>query len=132
MGDFSVSADFENIGPAKDAAKTFCDGRCSEEQSSIKDTIAYVLFGIGVAVAAAAFFTSLVLIGVGVAVLIAGVGYLYYNKSERKKIALKHEGITRNLHASLDDLAEEYVGYAREYAEHDTQSDRLVALLESV
>jgi hypothetical protein len=132
IGDFTAAADFEDIGPAKDAARAFCDAKCAEEQSTIKDVVAYVLFGVAAATAAGAFFTSWALFIVAAVALVGGAGYLYYNKSERQKVALKHEGIARNLQASLDDLSAEYAEYAREYAEHDTQSDRLIALLESV
>ncbi|MDZ4169622.1 MAG: hypothetical protein U1E26_08195 [Coriobacteriia bacterium] len=132
VDDFTVLADLDNMSSAKESAKNHCDVKRAAEQATVKDTVTYILIAAGVAVGIAAFFTSLSLLGVGAAAIIGGLGYIYYNRSEREKIGLKWDGITRNMQATLDDISAEFAGYAREYAEWDVLSERLVAQLESL
>lgn len=133
VDDFRVVADLENMGQAKDAARAHCEAKREAEHAGIKDLFAYVAFGVAaVFVVAAIAMRTPALLVLSVAGIIGGVGYLFYNKREREKVALKWDGVARNMQSTLDDISVEFSKYSREYAEWDTLSDRLVAQLEAL
>lgn len=132
IDDFSVSADLASIDSAKQAAVAHYEARRAADQAAVKDTVAYGMIGGGVVAAITSFFTSLMLLIVAAIALVGGIGYIFYNKAERQKIAIKYETVTKNVQSTLDEIAGEYKEYAREYTEYDLLSARLLALLESL
>jgi len=133
VDDFKVMADLENMSQAKGAAQAHCDMKRDAEQAAIKDLFAYVAFGGAAAIVVAAILMKApALLVLSLAGIVGGVGFLFYNKREREKLALKWDGIARNMQSTLDEVALEFGNYSREYAEWDMLADRLVAQLEAL
>lgn len=132
LDDFGFDADFADLAPAKEAAAGHCAAKCAEEQAAIKDIGGYVAMGVGAALFVAAFFVDLSVLAVAALAIVGGLGFMFYNKKEREKIALKWVSVEANMQHTLEGLGAEFTRYRQEYAEWDMLSDRLVAQLEAL
>lgn len=127
--DYASEADFSNESGEIQKAESFYEEQQRQEMDAVKNTSAYIAFGVGALCGAAAFFTDLLLLtGLGIGVCV-GAGLLAANSFKKKNIALRIQKSKTDVTDILHKLFGEYGDMTKLYRELDGVSEKIVGEL---
>lgn len=127
--DYASEADFSNESGEIQKAESFYEEQQRQEMDAVKNTSAYIAFGVGALCGAAAFFTDLLLLtGLGIGVCV-GAGLLAANSFKKKNIALRIQKSKTDVTDILHKLFGEYGDMKKLYRELDGVSEKIVGEL---
>ena len=132
VDDYQGSVDLDHVDRSGSAVESFYHEKAAADKAAVKNTPAFISFGIGAALILAAFFTIIPLVAVGVVVLLAGLTIMLVNSSKKKRIDLAHEQKIRNVKNVLTDIGEEYKQLEADYRKEDILAYELQNLLASL
>ena len=125
VDDYSGNIDMKNPESSRSEIETFYHDKANEAKAQIKNLSAYVSFGIGVAVAVAAFYTSLSLVALSAAAVVVGVVILLVNFGKKKSIDAAHERKISHVSGVFGEIAAEFELLENEFNECDELSPEL-------
>jgi hypothetical protein len=127
--DYKTDVDFTQQANENSKVESFYQEQQAQELAQVKDTGAYVAFGVAVVCAVASPFLSfLLLIGTGIGAVI-GAGILISNKFARKNIVLRIQKQKANVLDNLHKIFGEFETFKGIYKERDDVSERIFEAL---
>lgn len=124
--DYQTDVDFTQEAGEFGKAEDFYQDQQKQELSAVKNTMAFVAFGLGIACGVAAPFVHLALfagLGIGAAV---GVGILISNRYKRRNIMLRIQKQKENVLEILRRLFADFAKLRAIYQEYDGISTRIM------
>lgn len=124
--DYQTDVDFTQEAGELGKAENFYQDQQKQELSAVKNTMAFVAFGLGIACGVAAPFVHLALfagLGIGAAV---GVGILISNRYKRRNIMLRIQKQKENVLEILRRLFADFAKLRAIYQEYDGISTRIM------
>lgn len=124
--DYQTDVDFTQEAGELGKAEDFYQDQQKQELSAVKNTMAFVAFGLGIACGVAAPFVHLALfagLGIGAAV---GVGILISNRYKRRNIMLRIQKQKENVLEILRRLFADFAKLRAIYQEYDGISTRIM------
>lgn len=131
IGAYSATMDFENEQAEKTKADAFFAQLRDEQLASIKDTGAYIGFGVAAVSAVAALMWAGGLFAVTGCAACYGIFALMSNKSKRQQAELDYNSNCRVTGQIISDLCKEYQAYEKEFASFDAYADLILQELEN-
>lgn len=127
--DYKTDVDFTQQANENSKVESFYQEQQAQELAQVKDTGAYVAFGVaGVCAVASPFLSFLLLIGTGIGAAI-GAGILISNKFARKNIVLRIQKQKANVLDNLHKIFGEFETFKGIYKERDDVSERIFEAL---
>lgn len=131
IGEYSASMDLRSEQAEHQKARTFFEDRRDTALSLIKNTGAYISFGIAALGAVGAALLEPALLAVtGIAGCVGGAIFLV-NKSKRRQAELDCESDCRVTCQIISELCQEYSQFEQEFASFDAYADELLQELEN-
>ncbi|MCM1119263.1 MAG: hypothetical protein NC543_07885 [bacterium] len=124
--DYQTDVDFTQEAGELGKAESFYQDQQKQELSAVKNTMAFVAFGLGIACGVAAPFVHLALfagLGIGAAV---GIGILISNRYKRRNIMLRIQKQKENVLEILRRLFADFAKLRAIYQEYDGISARIM------
>lgn len=123
--DYAANVNFSDETGEAGRIEDFYQERQGQELSEVKNTAAYIAFGLGAACGAASFFTSLLLLtGLGIGACVGG-GILAANHFKKKNIVLRIQKQKANVTDILHKLFDDYGKVKETYRKFDSVSEEI-------
>lgn len=132
IDDYQGPVDLTHVDHSDSAVESFYHAKAATEKAAVKNTPAFISFGVGAALIIAAFFVAIPLAAIGVVALLAGLVIMLINTSKKKGIDLAREQNIRNVKNVLADIGKEYKQLEADYRKEDILSGELQKVLASL
>lgn len=119
IGEYAAEVDLAEKSKELENINKFYESKTKEKISEIKNTAAYVAFGIGAVCIIAAYFTHILFIGVGFICVLFGLIKILGNKRKIKNIMIEIQNKKHITQETLQKLFDEFVECDKLYAEKD-------------